>query len=67
MTLPSHVLSLYEPGRRGDESVRRALEIAAEAGARLTVVTVAVAEPTDQGCCDTRSVYWNGVVRELAA
>jgi K+-sensing histidine kinase KdpD len=65
--VPAHVLAVYEPGRHGDESVRRAAGIASEAGARLTVVTVAVAEPTDQGCCDTRSVYWNGVVRELAA
>ena len=66
MTAPAHVLVAYEPSRSGDDAVRRAAELAAEAGARLTVVTVAVSEPTDRKCCDTRSVYWNGVLRELA-
>ena len=63
MTAPAHVLVAYEPSRSGDDAVRRAAELAAEAGARLTVVTVAVSEPTDRKCCDTRSVYWNGVLR----
>jgi hypothetical protein len=31
------------------------------------VVAVAVTEPEGAGCCDRRAVYWNGVVRELAA
>ena len=66
MTAPSHVLVAYEPSLSGDDAVRRAAELAADAGARLTVVTVAVSEPTDRKCCDTRSVYWNGVLRELA-
>ncbi len=61
-----HVLALYEPGRRGEASVRHAAQVAAKAGARLTVVTVAIVEPTDGQCCDRRSVYWNGVVKELA-
>ena len=46
--------------------MRRAVELAAETGARLTVVTVAVSEPTDRKCCDTRSVYWNELLREIA-
>jgi len=66
MTSPSHVLALYEPSRRGEASVRHAAEIAAHAGAQLTVVTVAVVESTDRQCCDARSGYWNGVVQELA-
>ncbi len=66
MTAPAHVLVAYEPSRSGEDAVRRAAELAAESGARLTVVTVAVSEPTDRKCCDTRSVYWNGVLRELA-
>lgn len=65
MTLPAHVLVFYEPSRPGDASLGHAAEIAARAGARLTVVTVAVAEPED-GCCDTRAGYWNEVVLELA-
>jgi nucleotide-binding universal stress UspA family protein len=67
MTAPAHVLAVYESGRRGDDAVRRAAELAAEADARLTVVTVATYEPTDRKCCDTRSVYWNEVLREVAA
>ncbi len=66
MTLPAHVLVLYEPSRRGDASIGHAAEIATNAGARLTVVTVAVAETTDAQCCDTRAGYWNEVVLELA-
>jgi nucleotide-binding universal stress UspA family protein len=66
MTAPAHVLAVYEPSRSGDDAVRRAAELAAEAGARLTVVTVAVSEPTDRACCDTRSVYWNEVLRGVA-
>ena len=65
MTAPRHILALYEPHRRGDEALREAVALAAH-GARLTVVTVAVAEPTNRTCCDLRSVYWNEVVREIA-
>jgi hypothetical protein len=61
------VLALYEPSRSGHDAVRLAVEIAIQKRARLTVITVAVFEPTNQGCCDTRSVYWNGVIEELAA
>jgi K+-sensing histidine kinase KdpD len=67
MSSPSHILALYEPTRRGGEAIRLAAQIAAEHAARLTVITVAVQEPTGQKCCDTRSVYWNGVVQEFAA
>ena len=66
MPSTSHVLAVYEPTRHGHDAVRLAAETAEEGRARLTVVTVAVVEPTDQKCCDRRSVYWNGVIRELA-
>ena len=66
MTAPSHILALYEPSRRGAEAIRQAVEMATAKNARLTVVTVAVAEPTDRKCCDLRSGYWNEVVREVA-
>ena len=59
-----HVLVLFENSRRGAAAVRRA---AAAVPARLTVVTVAVAESEAASCCDIRTGYWNGVVRELAA
>ena len=42
------------------------LRDAARSGAPLTVVSLAREEPTGRPCCDTRSVYWNGVQRELA-
>ena len=64
---PAHVLVLFEDSRRGAAALRHAAELAAGADARLIVVAVAVIESEDTGCCDTRSVYWNGVVRELAA
>ena len=67
MTGPTHVFVLYEASSRGRRAVRLAVDIATKDRARLTVVTVAVVEPTKQGCCGTRSVYWNGVVEELAA
>ncbi len=62
---PTHVLVLFEDSRRGAAAIRQATA-AALAGARLTVVTVAVIESADAKCCDTRAGYWNGVVRELA-
>jgi nucleotide-binding universal stress UspA family protein len=63
----SHVLVACEPSRRGDAALREAARLATESGARLTALAVAVTEREDRGCCDTRSVYWNGVVRERAA
>jgi nucleotide-binding universal stress UspA family protein len=63
---PTHILALYVPSKSGEQAIRRAVELATGVRARLTVVTVAIAEPTDRKCCDTRSVYWNGVMQELA-
>ena len=65
--MPEHILVLCENSPRGAAAIQQAAELAARADARLTVVAVAVTESEDKGCCDTRSVYWNGVVRELAA
>ena len=67
MTAPRHILALFEPSPDGEAAIRQAVSIAREQGARLTVVTAAVAEPTERKCCDLRSVYWNQVLRELAA
>jgi nucleotide-binding universal stress UspA family protein len=64
---PAHILVLYEDSRRGAAAIQQAAELATRADALLTVVAVAVTEPEDTHCCDTRSVYWNGVVQELAA
>jgi nucleotide-binding universal stress UspA family protein len=63
---PGHILVLCENSRRGARALQWAAGEAAQTNARLTVVAVAVTEPENAGCCDTRSVYWNGVVRQLA-
>jgi nucleotide-binding universal stress UspA family protein len=65
-TTPHNILALYESTGGGEGAVRHAVSIAGDHDARLTVVTVAVAEPTDRKCCDLRSVYWNKVLRQIA-
>jgi hypothetical protein len=40
--------------------------VATRFGGRLTVLALAVEEPAGRGCCDTRSVLWNGFEREFA-
>jgi hypothetical protein len=57
---------VYGGSPRGDESLRTAAGAARRSGERLAVVTLARQEPEAKRCCDTRSVYWNGVVREMA-
>jgi hypothetical protein len=60
---PRHTLVVYHASERADAAIRR---LAAERGGPLTVVALAVEEPASRGCCDTRSVLWNRIVRELA-
>jgi hypothetical protein len=60
-------LVVYGGSPRGDESLRAAAGAARRSGETLAVVTLARQEPERKRCCDTRSVYWNGVLRELAA
>jgi hypothetical protein len=55
-------LVVYAASARGDAALREAVR----AGGQLTVVALAPVERSDRQCCDTRSVYWNGVQRELA-
>jgi nucleotide-binding universal stress UspA family protein len=61
-----HTLVVYRASERADASLRRLAELARERGGRLTVVALAVQEPASRGCCDTRSVLWNRIARELA-
>jgi hypothetical protein len=58
-----HVLVLYRSSERADAG----LLSACERGARVTVVALARQESPRSGCCDTRSVLWNGVCRDLAS
>jgi hypothetical protein len=62
----SHTLVVYRPGQHADGRLRRLAEAARESGGRLTVLTPLAQEPERRGCCDTRSVMWNEVCRDLA-
>lgn len=63
----SHVLVSYQSSARGRAALGHALRLAREAGARLTVVSVATKEPVT-GCarCRSNAVLWNQEMRYLA-
>jgi hypothetical protein len=63
----AHTLVLYRAGRRADEALRRLVQVADQCGGRLTVLSLARQEHKADGCCDTRSVLWNQVCRDLAS
>jgi hypothetical protein len=66
MSAGRHTLVVYRASERADAALRGLAELARERGGRLTVVALAVEEPASRGCCDTRSVLWNRIARELA-
>ena len=61
-----HTLVVYRASERADAAIRRLALEARERNGRLTIVSLAVEEPASRGCCDTRSVLWNRIARELA-
>ena len=61
-----HRLVVYRASERADAALRGLAALVRERGGRLTVVALAVEEPASRGCCDTRSVLWNRIARELA-
>jgi hypothetical protein len=63
----AHTLVLYRAVRRADAALRRLAQAADQRGGRETVLSLARPEPESSGCCDTRSVLWNGICRELAS
>lgn len=63
---PAHSLVLYRPSAHADETLRRLCLAAREQGRRVTVLALAPEERPPRGCCDTRSVLWNRICRELA-
>jgi len=65
MSAVGHVLALFDSSTRGRRALRAAERLAVIAGARLTVVTVALLEV--RGCCDLRADIWNRLQREAAA
>jgi hypothetical protein len=58
-----NTLVVYRASERADAALA---ELARDAGRRLTVVALAPQENAARGCCDTRSVMWNGIHRQLA-
>jgi hypothetical protein len=63
---PVHSLVLYRPSARADDALRRRCLDAREHGRRVTVLALAAEERPHSGCCDTRSVLWNRICRDLA-
>jgi hypothetical protein len=61
-----HTLVVYRQSARADEALQGICEAAGEHGGRVTVLALAAEERSRNGCCDTRSVLWNGVCRDLA-
>jgi len=61
-----HTLVIYRGSERADAALRELARTVTEGGGRLTVLALAVEEPVGRGCCDTRSVLWNGFQREFA-
>jgi len=64
---PGHTLLLYRSGERADVALRSLCSRALDGGSVVTVLALAREEDVRSGCCDTRSVLWNQVCRELAA
>ena len=62
-----HTLGIYRASERADAALGELARVARQCGRRLTVLALAVEEPVGRGCCDTRSVLWNGIQREFAA
>ena len=61
-----HTLVVYRQSERADEALQGICVTAGEPGGRVTVLALAAEESPAKGCCDTRSVLWNGVCRDLA-
>ena len=62
----SHTLVVYLPSPRADAALRALGRTSSARGGRVTVLRLVAQEPESRGCCDTRSVLWNGISRELA-
>jgi len=61
-----HTLVIYRASERADATLAELARDASEGGGRITVLALAVQEDAGKGCCDTRAVMWNRIVRELA-
>jgi hypothetical protein len=61
-----HTLVIYRASQRADAALGELARVARQRGGRLTVLALAVEEPVGRGCCNTRSVLWNGIERGFA-
>jgi hypothetical protein len=61
-----HSLVVYKTSARADDTLRSLWLAAREQDRRVTVLALAAEERTSSGCCDTRSVLWNRICRDLA-
>ena len=61
-----HTLVVYRASERANAAIRQLALEARERNGRLTIVSLAVEESASRGCCDTRSVLWNRIARDLA-
>jgi hypothetical protein len=66
MNAGAHRLVVYRPSPRADAALRAIAEAALADGGRVSVLSLVVQEPEKNGCCDTRSVMWNDVLRGIA-
>ena len=62
----AHTLVLYRPSARADEALRSLCLAASLRGSVVTVLALAAEERPSSRCCDTRSVLWNQICRDLA-
>jgi hypothetical protein len=62
----THTLLLYRSSDRADAALRFLCQQARDGASRVTVIALARQEHPRNGCCDTRSVLWNEICRDLA-
>jgi len=61
-----HSLVVYRSSERAEATIRTLAAAALERNDRITIIALAAQERVSRGCCDTRSVLWNRITRELA-
>ena len=62
----AHTLVLYRRSARADEALRSLCLAASLRGSVVTMLALAAEERPSSRCCDTRSVMWNQICRDLA-
>jgi hypothetical protein len=60
-----HTLVVYRPSSSADATLQRLADSGSAPGRRLTVIKLVAQESEARRCCDTRSVLWNEISRDL--